>query len=140
MPVFSTILTVNQTVTSADYNIVEFDTVQHDSNNFWDAGNYSYTPQIAGFYQFNGQVYGLASNEDMLIGSLFKNGADTLIRTDIRLVPGGTDLSLAIVNFSGLFYMNGTTDYMQVAIYVNGTSTQAGAYYTMFQGFLVRPD
>jgi hypothetical protein len=140
MPAFSVILSADQSVTASTATIIQLDEVQFDTNNYWDAENYRYTPQIAGYYSFTGQVYGNAANEDLMYGALYKNGTDTLVRQDIRLVPGGTDLSLVIANFSGLFYMNGSTDYMQVAIYVNGTSTLAGAFYTRLHGFLVRPD
>lgn len=138
VPAFSVILTSDQSITPSTATVVQFNSVQYDTNNYWDAANYRYTPQIAGFYQFNGQVYGVATSEDACYGAFYKNGADTLIRQDVRLAPGGTDLSLAIQNFSYIFYMNGSTDYMQTYIYVNGTSTSVGAYYTQFSGFLVR--
>jgi hypothetical protein len=140
MPAFHVRRDSAQSVTAGTPVIVQFNDVLFDTNSYWDAVNYRYTPQIAGYYQFNGQVYGVASNEDILIGGFHKNAADTFLREDIRLVPGGTDLSLAILNFSGLIYLNGSTDNVQVFIHVNGTGTSAGAAYTHFQGFLVRPD
>lgn len=138
VPAFDVVLSANQSVTAATATVIQLDSVQFDTNNYWDASNFRYTPQIAGYYQFNGQVYGIASNEDAVFGGFFKNGADTLVRSDIRLVPGGTDISLAILNFSWVFYMNGSTDNVQLFIYVNGTTTTAGAFYSRLSGFLVR--
>ena len=136
MPAFSVYQTGSQTASSGNTKII-LNTKIFDTANAFDATtNYRFTPQIAGYYQVSGGVaIASASNSAWLQlefyknGSLFLNGSAS-IGFNSSLYPQSTG--------SGLIYMNGSTDYLELYVYSSGGSIGNSPSATFFQGCLVR--
>jgi len=104
--------------------------------------NYRFTPQIAGYYFFNGSVQtnwatGQYTRFDV---SLVKNGSSEVYRGLRRVSTGAEDYGSIPV--SGLLYLNGSTDYVELYVYTTGGTSvnyeTSGTYETFLSGFLVR--
>lgn len=115
-------------------NIVDFDT-----NSYWDASNYRYTPQIPGYYHFffNANVAGSAMTG--FYNGIRKNGDNNIVG-HIRIVNPAGNISTYRLHGTELVYMNGTTDYVDQWVIGQGTSptVNGGQNITYFGGFLVR--
>ena len=137
VPAFSVQLTTSFYPGSATTVIVPFNNVVLDSHNWFDpsTGVYSYTPQIAGYYQFNTRTFiqaGASMNRILL--RFYKNGAQ-YYSTD--MAPGAANQGGTAASM--LDYMNGSTDSMSVYVYANGTSPfMLSGGFSGFEGFLVR--
>jgi hypothetical protein len=152
MPAFQVTRTGgNQSLTTGGWNKIAFNSVISDTNSWYDATtNYRYTPQIAGYYQFNLIVFCQASS-GLSVGvvAIGKNGLNGLgLYGTYTKTP--TPTAGAFVS-CGLLYMNGSTDYVDTLIFCDGASpfiggpsselqTAGNVYLNMFSGFLVRPD
>ena len=99
---------------------------------------YSFMPNIPGYYQFNFQVWCPNSSGGPLVSKLMKNGSQYRVGS-IFLMSGTTNYISA---GSGIVYMNGTTDYVNVNIYQGSGSTQncnnASVSYNYINGVLIR--
>jgi len=137
---FSYYLLSNQTVTSAVWTKIAFDTKIFDAEDDFDTSTYRFTPSIAGYYNFNLTIRQAGDTITRTNGAIYKNGNIHLQLFD----TGGGYNSTTDGNFSGsgLVYLNGTTDYVEFygrhtssgTIFFNGSDTQD----TAMQGFLVR--
>ena len=117
------------TQTKIQINTEEFDTAScYDSTT-----NYRFTPNVAGYYQFIGNIQWGSNNAGTSVtfyknGSAFKQGTLSSGST-----PSGGSATAVI-------YLNGSTDYVEMyalsAILSNTTSPAQTTVY--FQGFLVR--
>lgn len=122
----------NTTITKIAFQTEEFDT----ANCFDSTTNYRFTPNVAGYYQFNlsCQVASPATNVYVLLyknGSAFKTAG----------TQAGNGAYLYGSNFSTLVYMNGSTDYVEGYVFQGSggsLNTATGILYTYFQGFLAR--
>jgi hypothetical protein len=118
----------NGVFTKAQISSEEFDT----NSNFDSTTNYRFTPTVAGYYQFNARFYyGSGSAFEQII-HLFKNGT--------AFGPYLADAVSVIsreVNGSRLVYLNGTTDYVEMYVYIN-TNATINANEMQFQAFLAR--
>ena len=140
MPAFSAYLSANQNLTSATYTKVTINTETFDTANAYDnTTNYRFTPQVAGYYQISGAVAfnSTGANPTTSIGLIYKNG--TAIKSGI----GASVASAYAVVTTGLIYLNGSTDYVELYAYASGgTGTlyvqASGTSYTYFDGVLVR--
>lgn len=139
-PAFRAYLSANQTVTSGVAAKVTLNTEVFDTANAFDSTtNYRFTPQVAGYYQFN-----------VTLG-----GASTVALTFnyIQIYKNGTSDSIAIYgpysgvnnygSLSSLIYLNGSTDYIELYATLSGTGTltitgSATAVSTYMSGCLVR--
>jgi hypothetical protein len=133
MPAFSAYLGVAQngisanTATKVQYAVKEYDTASCYNNS-----TYVFTPNVAGYYQVNGNVQWNtnAAGSKVTIyknGSAFKQGA----------LSNGANTSGASV--SATIYMNGSTDYLEMYItsnLANGIEPSSVASY--FQAIMVR--
>ena len=132
-PATSTQSVSNNTWTKVTLGTEEFDT----NSNF---ASSRFTPTVAGYYQLNGFIFCTCSSGVMTVVRchVYKNGSDALWGGFIAPVAA-TD---AIASVSGIVYLNGTTDYVELYGYIGGSSTSpvfAGATnYTQFNGCLVR--
>jgi hypothetical protein len=135
MPAFSVYANTNQTVTSSAFTKVILNTKTFDTNsNFDSTTNYRFTPTVAGYYQLNGIVNGgQSTSTTRLFANIFKNGSQVFQGNDISFSGGGSTVS-------GILYMNGSTDYVELYVYVTGVSTalQGGIQYTNFNGSMIR--
>lgn len=107
-----------QTISTATFTKVTLNTENYDTNNNFDpTTNYRFTPTVAGYYQFSAWTDWSSANagNQMIIRKNNDTGAITSIFSN-----NGTDEWNAA---SGLLYMNGTTDYVElVAAHLAGSN------------------
>jgi hypothetical protein len=104
-----------QTLTSATFTKIQLATETFDTDNWFDSTtNYRFTPQTAGYYRLSANITFNASTRT--IGMIYKNGTEAL-----RFIDGYPMYS---ANGTDVFYMNGTTDYIELYAYVTGGSLQ----------------
>ena len=135
MPAFLAFPSSNQTISAATWTKVTLDTEIFDTNSTFASSRF--TPNVAGYYQmsatlgFNSQTTGSGAQGAI---SFYKNGS---------LYMQGTNLTMSGVNIltlAALIYFNGSTDYLELYCYLNGTSlTINGALNATFlSGAMVR--
>jgi hypothetical protein len=132
-PAFSATGSTNVTIaTPFDPVQVAYNTELLDTNG-WFASN-RFTPQRAGWYQINcgARMY--------VIGSGNSAEAGLLLRKNGGQIAGSGGYGAVTGSASQLVYFNGTTDFVDVAIYssLTGTVSQSGTG-TYFSGSYVRP-
>jgi hypothetical protein len=120
-----------QTITASVWTKVAMDSEEFDTDDCFDLTNDRFTPNIAGYYQFNGAVYASSIANGTVFCSIYKNG--TLYSYGAGIVhPGG------ISNVNDCIYMNGTTDYVELYVYATSTTIYGDKTATNFSGFLAR--
>ena len=136
-PAFSAYLFSNQTISSSTATKVQLNTETFDTNsNFDSTTNYRFTPTVAGYYQINGNLAISGTLETQCIIFLYKNGS-VYLRTEWR---GSAGVGSIILANSSIVYMNGSTDYLELYGYSNGSSPffDSGSVYTSMSGALIR--
>ncbi len=140
-PAFSARESGNQSVGSAANTLVTFATEDFDTNSCYNnTGStvggipaYAFLPNVAGYYQINAGVY--SQNNNVYTGiSIRKNGSEYINGT--RNVVSTNAMQMV----SGVVYLNGSTDYVQVYFY-SGSATVLGSSdlaYKHFSGCMVR--
>jgi hypothetical protein len=126
----------NQSVTSSTFTKINLATEAWDTNNNFASNRF--TPTVAGYYQFNGSfsTEGLGTVTRFII-SIYKNGVEY-----IRGIDSVTAGNSAVI--SCIVPMNGTTDYVELYGFINGSGGIAfrggsdGNLYTYLQGCLLR--
>jgi hypothetical protein len=141
-PAFSAYLSTNQTVTNNVFTKLQANTEEFDTASCYDnATNYRFTPNIAGYYQINGNVFLSASTTLNSSAGCFIYKNDSRFKDGTLSVSANTGASLFSV-VSALVYLNGSTDYVELYGIATGTGTLAFAANTptvcYFQGFLAR--
>ena len=131
-PAFAAVGSVNTVIAVAFTAVqVAYNTVTFDSNNWYSTSTNRYTPQQAGYYQINCSAR-LFTSSGTAEGALQlrKNG------TVIQQQSGAGAIAGSV---SSLVYLNGTTDYVDVAMYsaATGSASQSSSF-TNFSGFWVR--
>lgn len=118
-PAFSAYSTTSQTLGSNGNKIV-FQAEEFDVGSCFDLPSNRFQPNVAGYYQFTAGCYMTmtVTGQGLTVG-IFKNGAavrwgQTVNYPSTRATTGG------------LFYMNGTTDYVELYAWV-GLGGQASA-------------
>lgn len=137
-PAFSAYLSANQTVTASTFTKINLNAELFDTNsNFDSTTNYRFTPTIEGYYQFDGAV--INGGQLQTICQIYKNGTAALYgsRTDVTAGTYGFAYASAA---SGLLYMNGTTDYVELYGFTSGTNFLGGtgASAARLTGFMAR--
>lgn len=139
-PAFRVRLSSSQTVSNVTPTKVTLNAEIFDTANCFDSTtNYRFTPNIAGYYQFN-VTLGASSSVtlDYNYIQIWKNGTNDSISIFETYDGAGSYGSL-----SSLVYLNGTTDYVELyaqlagsgTLSVIGGSTAVGTY---MSGFLAR--
>lgn len=135
-PAFSAYITSNQNLSSTTLTKVTFNNEEFDTASCFDAAtNYRFTPNVAGYYQIDLTIVGIASGSGSLyLTYLYKNGAA------IRTVDNRPSSNVVTNSLSSVIYMNGTTDYLEVYHRIDGTTPfiQGASNSTNFSGSLVR--
>lgn len=112
---------------------LQFTTEDWDSANCFDLTNHRFTPNVAGYYHFEGAaIYGM-TGAGYAIVHLFKNGVE-FKRGLMQHVSAAAD---AGSNLSCVAYANGTTDYFELFGYQScgaAVNVRGEAAYTFFQG------
>lgn len=126
----------NQSISSSTLTKVQLNSEEFDTANAFDSTtNYRFTPQVAGYYQITGQIEADGTAQTRVFVNIYKNGSQYKWGSD------GTMTSANRQTVACLVYLNGTTDYLELYGWSNGTS--ANFYNTngvnnYFTGVLVR--
>lgn len=127
--------TNNGTIQKVNFNAELFDT----DNCFDSTTNYRFTPNVEGYYQFNGMV--VNGGQIAIFCEIYKNGSAVIYGNRTDFTSSAYGLSYASV-VNGLLYMNGSTDYVELyAQTVNGAAFQgntSGALVSRFSGYMAR--
>ena len=123
-PAFHAYLSANQTLSSATFTKVAFNTELYDTNNFYDnSTNYRFTPTIAGKYiVYSGLRHSTENNTDLQISTLAlqKNSSYYAYsqhnRGNSTARDGSQFISIAID-------FNGSSDYVEIYGRINGSNT-----------------
>ena len=133
-----------QSVSTTTFTKIQFNGESFDTANCFDSStNYRFTPNVAGYYQINATVNSNYSTLKRLLFQLYKNGVAYNSLADL---DKGTAEASSFNSASGstLVYMNGSTDYLEVYVYLNGTTSGStlgvyfGPEFTNFSGYLAR--
>jgi hypothetical protein len=137
-PAFSAYLSTNQSISSATFTKVQCNTEEFDTNNNYDnATNYRFTPTVAGYYQISGCINFSSSTKVEFLTSIFKNGSEFKRGVYVNISTANSENC----SVSALVYLNGTTDYVELYGYLNGTGSPlftGNQYNVYFQGVMVR--
>jgi hypothetical protein len=118
-PAFSAYLSANQTVSSAAFTKIAFNSEEFDTASAFDSTtNYRFTPLVTGYYQFNLSFF--TSGGTVCFGNIYKNGSNVVSgsRTDVATTSGSM--------LSYLIYLNGSTDYVEFYGYTTTSTTFVG--------------
>ena len=131
-PAFSVYQSSAQSITNGTNTKISLQTEDYDTANCFDTSLSRFTPNVAGYYQFNLQAYLSTGSQVELALFIYKNGSALRYVGDV-ITPLGR-----MVNGSIAVYMNGTTDYVEMYLYssVSGTTS---VNTSMFSGALIRP-
>ena len=149
-PAFAAKLTVGQVLTHNTTALVAFDDDSNDgmfdSDNCYDTTTGRFTPTVAGYYMLGAHtnLSGTQAN-DLYFSLALRKNASNASRYFVEIIDAPY-LPYYSLSVSGMYYLNGTTDYVQVLIYgydydigANMSySGSTGANYTGFYGHLVR--
>ena len=140
-PTFSAFTNTQRNISFATYTKVIFDQKEFDTDNAFDSVFLSrFNPKVPGIYEINAAV-GLIGTTTLTNSQivLYKNGA--LYRFGSILQTSLANAVVHIFPLTSLVQMNGTTDFLEVYCYINGTGTATidrNYDRTYFQGTLVR--
>lgn len=131
--------TSNQSITNNTLTKVEFNAENFDTGACFDSTtNHRFTPNVAGYYDVEWLVKCFSSTASIVYASaaLYKNG----VEASVPEYEGGA-CSVISSGGSKLVYMNGTTDYLEVFVYITGTTplVVSSPYLSYFCGHLARP-
>lgn len=130
-PAFSLYATTTTSLSTSVFTKVAFNGTEFDTTGGMISSS-RFTPTIAGYYYITGSAYFSAAAESFV--EIYKNGSGN---------KRGTDHGAQVYSrmTSGLVYLNGSTDYVEIIAYQASGSTltvSASAGQTFFQGFLAR--
>ena len=146
VPTFRVSLSSSLTHSDATWTRVNFDAENWDNAGWYDNSvNYRYTPQQAGYYQFNLTLtQGFGGNIGIrTIGSVSKNGGygNGRVWDEDYTNSGFSGLAESKTETGSImYYANGSTDYFEAYSWINvnsGSPGLANTDYCTFSGFLV---
>ena len=126
-PSFRAYRGTGQSVTGGVFTKIAFNTEVWDTNSCYDTTNYRFTPNVAGYYSVQCNVYDNTTGQLVFV----KNGSYS------EYGPYGAFLGHQL---HALIYMNGSTDYLEAFIYQSATATSSNntVETTQFSAFLAR--
>jgi hypothetical protein len=129
-PAFSAFQSSAQTLGNLSNTKLTFTTEVFDTNNNFASS--TFTPTVAGYYQIN-CGFSVGASGTVMILTLFKNGSG------IYKFVNSNGSAASTVSGSGLVYLNGSTDYVEVyGLLVVGQVLAATSSETYFNGCMVR--
>ena len=130
-PAFSAFQSSAQTISSATYTKLQFQSEEFDTANCFDSTtNFRFTPNVPGYYLFT-TSFAVNSFVTQTQLAIYKNG--------VIFKQGFNNTGSGQPNMSALIYMNGSTDYVEAYAWLGGgQALVTGAPITYFQGFLAR--
>lgn len=116
-PSFRAKMAVGSTsISSGVFTKIALTSEDWDTANCFDSTtNYRFTPNVAGYYQINGNI-NFAGTVTRALVSIYKNGSQYSRQTDLNFSTSNIYLCV-----SDMVYMNGTTDYLELWGYVQGS-------------------
>jgi hypothetical protein len=130
-----------QTVSNATATKVNLNTVRWDTGSYFNTSTYRFTPLVAGYYQFNfGIAASGATTMTTCYAALYKGGAEDSKSSQVKLTVGNLGTSTTVG--STIEAMNGTTDYVEIYGYIEGTGTltiSGSASSCFLNGFYIGP-
>jgi hypothetical protein len=120
----------NNTATKAPFSNL---TGGFNLGGYYDATtNYRFTPQVAGYYQVNASINYPTFGSSYVLCAIYKNGSATPLngQTSNGIYPSPS--------VSGIIYLNGSTDYIEIYGYQNTGGTLTTCYAQYFNACLVR--
>ena len=137
----------NQSITTGVATIVTFDSTIFNQGSAYSTSTNRFTPQTAGYYMIIAGIGPQTSFTNAVDLYISKNGdvsTQGLTNTSgyiaARLYPLSSSTSNYLMALSGIAYMNGSTDYIN--IWVNGglilAGTTTGSDRTYFMGYMIR--
>lgn len=117
------------TETKITYNIVEY-----DNKSWYDAVNHRYTPQKAGFYLFSATVAFRDISDAARVEARMRFNGNTVA---FQTVSGRANVAQTLIaNVSTILFLNGTTDYVDIAGYStnSGNIEAAASIFNNFSG------
>jgi hypothetical protein len=133
MPAFSARNSSNQSISSGTFTKVTLDTEDFDTNNNFASS--TFTPTVAGYYQINCTVRVAGTSVTGSTIVIYKNGSAWFHGSNVNVTSGNQWGVLG----TGLLYMNGSTDYVEMYLYITNAGTvSTSRQNTYFQGCLVR--
>jgi hypothetical protein len=135
MPAFSAYQSSAQSISSGTWTKIQFQTEDFDTASCFDnSTNYRFTPNVAGYYQVTGRIRPNSTNGEAEIG-IYKNGSAWFHGSNVNVSSGNQWGTTA----TGLLYMNGSTDYVEIYLYVtNSCTVSTSRQNTYFQAVLAR--
>lgn len=135
-PAFSAYSSSSLSVSSATWTKLEINTEEYDTANCFNTSTYRFTPNVAGYYHFTGQ-YDIATGSPTRAIIAVRKNDDTTRANGNDIGPSSGNLSNgAGMVVSKIWYMNGSTDYVELFCFLTGGATvDLNAY---FQGLMVR--
>jgi hypothetical protein len=135
---------IDQSYTATDYAKVLWESVELDTASYWDSTNNRYTPQVAGWYLFGGQVRGNFTNVLSFIGfNIAKNGfTNTSTALSSQFQHNSDTFSSGEYPLpTGIIQLNGSTDYVEVFFQAdeNCILSDSAGRKSFFWGMLVHP-
>ena len=128
-PAFSAYQSVIQSVAALADTVIQFQVEEYDTNNCFASSRF--TPTVAGYYIFTGGLRVTTAGCAIYL-SFMKNGS--VLKRVSDLNPTTTQSY-----GSAMFYMNGTTDYVEMGVYMTIANDLANdAASTYFQGVMLR--
>ena len=129
-PAFSAYSNVGTSLIGGAFTKLLYQVELYDTNNNFASS--TFTPTVAGYYQINASVNVAGSTGETSIG-IYKNGS---------LFAQGIDITASVtyaLTISRLVYFNGTTDYVDIYVFVPTTRTSgANSTTSWFDGSMVR--
>lgn len=131
-PAFSAYVNANQTIAATTYTKGNFDTELFDTDSCYDTTNKRFTPTTAGKYFVNATTDINATGTTEV--RLYKNGS---VQASLFYKSQGAE---EITNGGYLVDMNGSTDYLEIFIYVSAGTRQlvAGSAFSYWSAQYVR--
>jgi len=128
----------NQSISPSTYTKVNLGVESWDTNSNFDTTLSRFTPTVAGYYQVNASILWdhFAQNASVALTVIYKNGSSNAV-TEWANWSFGSGNS---IKCQDIFYMNGTTDYIEMYGYSNASSPtiERNSANTYFSAILVR--
>jgi hypothetical protein len=131
-PTFSANKTSSQSLAGNTLTKVTFTgTPKWDTDSAWSTANSRFTPNKAGYYSITGTLYVAGSPIYLVVR---KNGVDT------DDWGSGSSAGTYSPTIASIWYLNGTTDYVEMFCYPNNASSQTALGYpnARFEGAFLR--
>jgi hypothetical protein len=132
-PAFSAYANSGTSLTNGAFTKISFQVEDYDTNNNFASSRF--TPTVAGYYQISAAANIVGGTTAELSIAVYKNGSGHRQGSDF--ITAGTQYSQSI---STLVYCNGSTDYIEIYVYIATTSksTGTGDNSVWFNGAMVR--